>query len=60
MIVTNNLNSGGTFSGKIKDAYDFSEFIVNVFGLIILLFGLDDIVMGGTSEKIDEELNRRR
>ena len=34
MIVTNNLNSGGSFSGKIKEAYDFSEFIVYVFGPI--------------------------
>ena len=34
MIVTNNLNSGGSFSGKIKEAYNFSEFIVYVFGPI--------------------------
>lgn len=34
MIVINTLNSGGSFFGKIKEAYDFSEFIVYVFSPI--------------------------
>ena len=51
---------GGSYSsGDLEDAYDISEFIAFVFGPIIFLFGLYHIVIGGTIDKINEEIKEK-
>jgi hypothetical protein len=51
--------SGNSYSGTIKKAYDFSEFLVYVFGPIVLLLALSYIIEGGVEKKIDDEIKRR-
>lgn len=47
------------YRSGIKDAYDFSEFLVYVIGPIVLLYGLSFIIEGGVEQKIDEEIKKR-
>jgi hypothetical protein len=50
--------SGNSYSGTIKKAYDFSEFLVYVFGPIVLLLALSFIIEGGVEKKIDDEFKK--
>jgi hypothetical protein len=51
--------TGSEYSGSIKNAYDFSEFLVYALGPIVLIIGLSNIIWGGVEEKIDEEIRKR-
>ena len=50
---------GSKYSGTLKEAYDFSEFLVYVIGPIALIIGFTLISEGSIEQKIDEEINKR-
>jgi len=47
------------YYNTIKDAYDFSEFLVYVLGPIVLLFSLNFIFEGNLENTIEDEIKKK-
>ncbi|MBU3714103.1 MAG: hypothetical protein FGM46_04065 [Ferruginibacter sp.] len=50
---------GDSWSGTIKQAYDFSEFLAYVLGPIVLLFSFNYIFEGNLQNAIEDELKKK-
>ena len=48
------------YYNTIKDAYDFSEFLVYVLGPIVLLFSLNFIFEGNLENTIEDEIKKKK
>ena len=52
--------SDDNYKNTINKAYDFSEFLVYVFGPIVLLVAFSFISSGNLESEIEKEMNRRK